>query len=80
MKNFTIYPNPADQFMQVLTNHGYPINEIRVYNMEGAVAMVVKNPKTTPISIATHGLSNGLYLVQIITNDQIETRKIVVTH
>ena len=75
-KNFghiKIYPSIVDNEIMV-ENLAY--FRFEVYNLEGQlIAQGSSNGR-----ISTENLKNGLYLLQIVTNDVVTTHKIIVSH
>lgn len=63
---FTIYPNPAKQFLNISFNHSQQLNEqIIIYDIHGyAVFKSTVQPNTANFIIDISSLSNGLYLIQ----------------
>lgn len=67
-----LYPNPTSQFIEVRTN--YAINQLKLYSISG------KEVKSYPKNISRIDLSdlpNGIYLLEIVTNQGSITKKII---
>src|ERR1043165_2300075 len=61
-----LHPNPATGQLFIKTT--VPVNDLYIYNAEGALVMAVKGAfKNVPISIAS--LASGVYVVEIKTKD-----------
>lgn len=69
--DFAVYPNPASDIIKIQSPK--PIQEVLIYNINGAV--VYQNNKTKNINIAH--LSSGMYIVKVKVEDQWIHRKII---
>jgi hypothetical protein len=77
-----LFPNPATNYLtlnidnvQLLPSDSYR-NNFQLYDMQGRMQLKGETSATqTEINVAT--LPRGLYVLKIITNQQIETKKIV---
>ncbi len=79
-KNFIVLPNPANHFIQV----SVPVDingKVQIELFDAAGRKIYSKPVTQPITgINTSHLSNGMYLLKIIHNELIDTRKILIVH
>lgn len=75
---FSIYPNPADDFVYV----SYKANElisVKVINLSGQAVSYIQTAKgNNEIVIDLQGLPAGIYFVQLYGGDQIQTAKLIV--
>ncbi|STD59044.1 pectate lyase family protein [Empedobacter falsenii] len=71
--NISIYPNPVQDKFEVRTNLNNKINKVTVLNTLGQIVKQVNNQST----IGMKGLKSGIYIVQIETDNGIETKKII---
>jgi len=73
-------PNPANHFVQV--SAPVDINgklQIELYDAAGR--KIYSKSVTQPITeINTSTLSNGTYLLKIIHNEMVDTRKVLIVH
>ena len=67
-----LYPNPAGDFIYV--NVPKQIQMIYIYDMQGKI---LKSTLISPKRIDISDLSNGLYLLRGVSNDETWTRKFV---
>ncbi|PKP39157.1 MAG: ribonuclease [Bacteroidetes bacterium HGW-Bacteroidetes-15] len=68
-----IFPNPASDWVKVSTNEHGPI-EVNIYNLIGeSVKRVILKSNMGPFEIDTNDLTNGVYLVRVITNSTNKT-------
>jgi hypothetical protein len=61
------YPNPVENQLNI--NSNVNISNIRIYDITGKLVLEKTNPNNNP-SINTEGLTSGLYLVRLTTEDQ----------
>jgi len=72
---FSIFPNPADDYLQITGNY---IHEIALYNIVGQMVENV-TVNDNHCRIATDTLNSGIYFIKIYSaDDQVYTRKIVI--
>ncbi len=74
-----ISPNPItlNQTLNVDVEHVYPVGRIDIYDSAGALRQ--SNPLVgRQTSVPIHELTNGLYYVSIIADDQQKTQKLII--
>lgn len=71
--NFSLYPNPADDFIQLSTT--LEVDSIEVYNLLGKKVSSIS--KLTNNRVDVSALSKGLYLIKITSGTSSTTRKII---
>lgn len=77
-ENFSIYPNPAKDFITIDFNNNY-INHLSVFDIHGKeVISTDANQKEHSITVNVSSLSKGIYFVQIKTNNGIVNKKIII--
>ncbi len=67
LENMTVilYPNPVSDKVTIETN-GFPVSEIRLYDVRGVFIKSVPNPeKKIKISLDLSDLSSGMYFIEI---------------
>ena len=72
---FDIYPNPANDFLQISIEKTYSINRIKIISVDGKI---VQEAKTSGYSTNLHvgTLPKGLYLIQVETiENKIMTKR-----
>jgi hypothetical protein len=73
--NITVYPNPAQSVIHVVTD--IPAQRINLVDMTGRVVLSNINPTTqTGIDVST--LNKGIYFVQVITDKGTAVSRVVV--
>ena len=70
----SIYPNPANEFVQISTNE--TITGVEVYNLIGK--KVISSSKLTNNKIDVSNLSKGVYVLKVMSNDLVGSRKIII--
>ncbi len=70
--NISIYPNPATDFLNIVSNKS--IDEISIYSAEGKLIQTIKE-NTTQIDISTY--PSGLYLVNLRSGNVSKTQKLI---
>ncbi|WP_430409057.1 endonuclease [Kordia sp.] len=73
---FSIYPNPANgNTVYINTKNNAQISEARVYDITGKQVLQQANP-TNKINI--QGLQQGMYILQLKSNNQTVTKKLII--
>ena len=76
---WTIYPNPTNSALNIDLKE---INEptlIQIYNTIGELVYTYSGSEKT-ISVSTQSLSNGMYVLKIITAKTVSSKKFIVEH
>ena len=74
--NFNIYPNPANSKIFV---EGENVNYIEIYNSLGQKLLTVEGSADST-SADVSSLPNGVYVVKVIANEGVMTKKVSITH
>jgi|GEM_PF-4253094 len=72
-ENFTMYPNPVTDVLNIQSKNGLNANEIKISDMTGKVVKVQKDATSVNVS----NLSAGTYLIDITTNEGKATSKFI---
>lgn len=75
--NFTVYPNPTSDNIYIESNENALSTNVSILDSKGAVIKTTQL-KSTITSIDLSDFENGIYLVQIISNENTLIKKIVV--
>ena len=75
-----IFPNPADNMLQIRSSRTMNIKTVKIYNMLGTVVMSELNLPEGITSINTAGLSNGMYIVELSNSNSTFSKKVVIKH
>jgi subtilisin family serine protease len=76
---FDVYPNPANNVLQISNANSNKNTSVSIYNCTGAIVyagILDANNKT----IETSALTPGLYLIKLTSGDISGTRKILIQH
>lgn len=73
MDNFSIYPNPASEVVNINLNKNLTLEKVNVYNSLG---QLIKTEKSNAVSVSS--LSNGVYYFEIITDKGKGTKTVLV--
>lgn len=71
-KSFSLYPNPAQEFLKVGLEDDFELIEVTIYNSMG---QLIKREKTDVIDLS--GLATGVYYIKIIS-PQLEDTKMFI--
>lgn len=72
-ENFTLYPNPTTDILNIASKNGLNASEIRITDLSGKVVKVQKDATTINVS----DLSAGTYLIDITTKDGKASSKFI---
>lgn len=71
-----IYPNPANNFLNI-SNNSISINTISIYNLRGQeILNTIVN--ANQIKVNTSNLANGLYIVDVKSDNSSIKRKLII--
>ncbi len=73
--NFSIYPNPAKEILNINSKNLFPINSISIYNTIGQLIQIVTNPKNKSIDVSQ--LKSGIYILNIYSDNRVESIKFI---
>src|SRR5690554_445229 len=72
-QNFSMYPNPVTDVLNITSINGLNANEIRVMDLTGKVVKVQNNASSVNVA----DLAAGTYLIDITTNEGKATSKFI---
>ncbi len=72
-ENFTLYPNPTSDVLNISSKNGLNTSEIRIADMTGKVVRTQKNATTINVS----DLASGTYLIDIVTKEGKASSKFI---
>lgn len=73
MENFSLYPNPTSELVNITLNENLELQKVNIYNTLG---QLIKTEKSNTISI--NALSKGVYYFEIITDKGKATKTVLV--
>src|SRR5690606_11478002 len=71
--NFTIYPNPAKDILNIALENNEILEKVTIYNNLG---QKIKTVSQNTIDISS--LAKGLYFVEVTTNQDKASKKVIV--
>jgi hypothetical protein len=78
ISSLLVYPNPADEF--IFINENLNATHLKIYNMLGKLIMEQKI-SASKNNINVSQLKNGMYIIQIIKNEQtLSSVKLIIYH
>jgi len=75
--NLVVYPNPVNSAATILFHQADAIN---ILDLSGKLIAQFSNPVGNKLELNTSEFQNGIYLIQLINNGKVETKKLVVQH
>ena len=73
---FTVYPNPTQSILNVVSDSNTAIVSIEIFDTLGKIVMGIK-PNTTAVRLEIGEINAGLYFVKIATANGFETIKLM---
>ncbi|MBC5834841.1 T9SS type A sorting domain-containing protein [Flavobacterium sp. F372] len=73
LDNFSIYPNPTSEFININLENNLTLEKVNIYNTLG---QIIKSEKNKTIDVKS--LAKGNYFVEVITNQGKATKTIIV--
>ena len=70
-----LYPNPANQVISILLKNGKTIKEVNIYTLLGQKLLLERSHKNT---LNVSSLKNGVYIIEIISDDSRYRTKLTV--
>lgn len=74
--NFSIYPNPASDFINVNAGN-LLVNAVQITDLNGRVVKNITTDAMSNVQVDIQDLNAGLYLMSVFTNEGVGTSKIV---
>ena len=75
-KNFTVYPNPSSSVVNLSTKTNSTINNIQITDLNGRTVKSFNQGAVSETQINISDLSNGMYIMNVQTENGIGTTKI----
>jgi hypothetical protein len=75
---FYFFPNPVKSNLQIAVNEGINVKSIRVFDLSGKKIKEISSPVMQQLFFMdVEILQNGIYLIQIDSNNGIATKKFI---
>ena len=71
---FNLYPNPANDKLTV--ESGVDMKEVKIYNLLGGLVRSF-DPAGRKVEISLDGMPNGLYFIQMVSNEQTVSKRFI---
>jgi len=78
--NFKMYPNPAATSISISTNDGALFESINITDLQGNTVKKYICTKTENTEIDVSTLTPGIYIIEVLTNNQKSMQKIIIAH
>ena len=72
----SLYPNPANDMLYLTSDEN--ITELNFYNLSGILVNTLQGQQLKSCSI--NNLTNGLYMVQVKSNNGVAVKRILIQH
>lgn len=74
----TVYPNPAKSMITLQTKTTLNNATLSIYNLLGQSIKTMHSLSGNKISVPINNISNGTYLLELVTENQVFTEKIII--
>lgn len=75
--NFSIYPNPANNVLNLSVKNGLIVNEVTMVDINGRIVKSLTNAIDSEIEINVSDLTSGVYMLNVNTDEGVATSKFV---
>ncbi|MDD3741614.1 MAG: T9SS type A sorting domain-containing protein [Bacteroidales bacterium] len=75
--NFSVFPNPADSYFIINSNNRY--SEIIVFDISGKI-IIQTQTTDNQTTIKTEHLPSGVYVVKSVSEEKVNTSKLIINH
>lgn len=76
-QNIQVYPLPTNNWIIISLNEAQIINSISIYNIGGNLVYSSEDMNTSEVKVSLDNLSNGIYFIRALTEDEIYSTKII---
>lgn len=76
-QQFAMYPNPTTGIVNITNNENVLVSQVNVSDLNGRVVKTVKFENVSEAQVDISGLSAGMYIMNITTNQGTATKKVV---
>lgn len=74
-RNFTVYPNPVKNTLNIFSKNPLTISSITIYNSVGQLIQIVTNPTNASMDVSQ--LQSGVYFLKLSTDKGLESIKFI---
>ncbi|MFC4738839.1 choice-of-anchor J domain-containing protein [Flavobacterium ponti] len=75
--NFSIYPNPANNVLNLSVKNGLIVDEITMVDINGRTVKTINNTLDSEMEINVSDLTSGVYMLNVKTDEGVATSKFV---
>ena len=75
--NFSIYPNPANNVLNLSVKNGLTVNEISIVDINGRTVKTINNAFNSEVEINVSDLTSGVYFLNVATENGVAKSKFV---
>ena len=75
--NFSVYPNPANNVLNLSVKNGLALNEVTMVDINGRTVKTITNALNSEMEINVSDLTSGVYILNVKTDEGIATSKFV---
>lgn len=75
--NFSIYPNPTNNVLNLSVKNCLVINQINVVDLNGRTVKTINNVLNSETEINVSDLTSGVYMLNVKTNEGVATSKFI---
>ena len=75
--NFSIYPNPGNNVVNLTVKNGLSVNEITMIDINGRTVKAISNVLDAEIEINVSDLTSGVYMLNVKTEEGVATSKFI---
>lgn len=74
-----VYPNPANDFLNIESISGYPVEGCQLLDLSGKVLLFERFEKNSAVRLPLPSLGNGVFLLRIQTANRMYNKKLMIT-
>lgn len=75
--NFSIYPNPANNVLNLSVKNGLTVNEVTMVDINGRTVKTIVDSLGSEMEINVSDLTSGVYMLNLKTDEGVTTSKFV---
>lgn len=80
VNDFRLYPNPANEEVNVLIHNDFSEGEMYVFDLQGRLVSHQKLGGDKSVSMKLNEMQNGLYFIKLQLDNELITKRLVVEH
>ena len=80
LSTIALYPNPAVEVIHLSASGTETLSDLRIYDLSGKLVYRQQEVPALGCSVQVGHLASGMYLVQLLVNDEDVVKKVVIGH